>query len=158
MTVDQAARRWFLTPDERGNPTTDIDQMGEVGGAWIAGNLVRPVVHGATYFRRLYDELTALRLGDRVYFTDWRGDADELLLPDGPTVGELLSDIARAGVEVRGLLWRSHSDHLRFSGQENRRLGTEINEAGGEVLLDQRLPRFASHHQKLFIVRHRGAS
>ena len=158
MTVDQAARRWFLTPDERGNPTTDIDQMGEVAGAWIDGNLVRPVVHGAMYFRRLYDELTALRLGDRVYFTDWRGDADELMLPDGPTVGDLLSEIARAGVEVRGLLWRSHSDHLRFSGQENQRLGTEINEAGGEVLLDQRLPRFASHHQKLFIIRHRGAS
>ena len=158
MTVDLAARRWFLTRDERGNPTTDIDQVGEVGGAWIDGNLVRPVVHGATYFRRLYDELTALRLGDRVYFTDWRGDADELLLPDGPTVGELLSDVARAGVEVRGLLWRSHSDHLRFSGQENQRLGTEINEAGGEVLLDQRLPRFASHHQKLFIIRHRGES
>ena len=58
MTVDQAAHRWFLTPDERGNPTTDIDQMGEVGGAWIDGNLVRPAVHGATYFRRLYDELT----------------------------------------------------------------------------------------------------
>src|SRR4029450_9137326 len=107
MTVDQAVRHWFLTPDERGNPPTDIDQMGEVGGSWIDGNLVRPVVHGATYFRRLFDELTALRLGDRVYFTDWRGDADELLVPDGPAVGKLLRDIARGGVEVRGLLWRA---------------------------------------------------
>jgi phosphatidylserine/phosphatidylglycerophosphate/cardiolipin synthase-like enzyme len=158
MTVDETARRWFLSSEERGNPTTDIDRTGDAGGAWVEGNLVRPVVHGASYFRRLYDELCALRAGDRVYFTDWRGDADERLLPDGPTVGELLHDLARAGVEVRGLLWRSHSDHVRFSAQENQRLGTEINEAGGEVLLDQRLRRFASHHQKLFVIRHRGAA
>jgi phosphatidylserine/phosphatidylglycerophosphate/cardiolipin synthase-like enzyme len=157
MTVDHVARRWFLGPDERGNRTTGVDRLDETGGAWIDGNLVRPIVHGATYFGRLYDELTALRAGDRVYFTDWRGDPDELLVPEGPPVGELLRDIARAGVEVRGLVWRSHSDHLRFSAQENQRLGTEINEAGGEVLLDQRLPRFGSHHQKLFIIRQRGA-
>lgn len=153
--VDQAVQRWFLAPEERGNPATDIDRLGEAGTSWVEGNVVRPLVHGATYFRRLYDELSGLRAGDRVYFTDWRGDADELLLPDGPTVGNVLCDLARSGVEVRGLLWRSHSDHLRFSAQENQRLGTQINEAGGEVLLDQRLPRFSSHHQKLFVVRHR---
>ena len=36
-------------------------------------DLVRPLVHGAVYFQRLYDELCALEAGDRVYFTDWRG-------------------------------------------------------------------------------------
>ena len=154
--VDQAVERWFLTPDERGNPATDIDRLGEAGRSWVEGNLVRPLVHGAVYFRRLHEELSVLRAGDRVFFTDWRGDGDERLLPEGPTVAALLCRLARSGVEVRGLLWRSHSDHLRFSAQENRRLGTELNEAGAEVLLDQRLRRFASHHQKLFIVRHRG--
>jgi hypothetical protein len=132
--------------------------VGEAGRSWVEGNQVRPLIHGATYFRRLYDELGALRAGDRVYFTDWRGDADELLVPDGPTVGTVLADLARSGVEVRGLLWRSHSDHLRFNAQENQRLGTELNEAGAEVLLDQRLRRLASHHQKLFVIRHRGES
>ena len=154
--IDQAAQRWFLTPNERGNPATDIDRLGEAGRSWVEGNLVRPLVHGATYFRRLYHELSAVRAGDHVYFTDWRGDADEMLIPDGPTVGTVLCDLAHSGVEVRGLLWRSHSDHVRFSAQENQRLGTELNKAGGEVLLDQRLRRFASHHQKLFVVRHRG--
>lgn len=154
--TDQAAMRWFLTPDERGNPATDIDQLGEAGRSWVEGNLVRPLIHGATYLRRLYEELSALRAGDRVYFTDWRGDADETLLPGGPTVGTVLRDLARSGVEVRGLLWRSHSDHMQFNAQENQRLGTELNEAGAEVLLDQRLRRLASHHQKLFVVRHRG--
>ena len=153
---DQAAERWFLSPDERGNPATDIDSVGETGRSWVTGNQVRPLVHGTTYFRRLYEELSGLRAGDRVYFTDWRGDADERLTDDGPTVGGLLCELARSGVEVRGLLWRSHSDHLRFSAQENQRLGNELNEAGGEVLLDQRLRRFASHHQKMFVIRHRG--
>ncbi|WP_344220832.1 phospholipase D family protein [Kribbella sancticallisti] len=143
---------WFLTAEERGNPATDIDR----DGSWVAGNSVRPLIHGATYFQRLYEELCALEAGDRVYFTDWRGDGDQLLRPEGPTVGEVLCDLARSGVEVRGLLWRSHSDHLQFNAQENQRLGTELNEAGAEVLLDQRVRRMASHHQKLFVIRHQG--
>jgi phosphatidylserine/phosphatidylglycerophosphate/cardiolipin synthase-like enzyme len=145
---------WFLTTEERGNPATDIDR----DGAWVEGNLVRPLIHGATYFRRLYDELCALQSGDRLYFTDWRGDSDEALYPDGPSLGTVLCDLARSGVEVRGLLWRSHSDHLSFNAQQNQRLGTELNEAGAEVLLDQRVRRLASHHQKLFVIRHRGSA
>jgi phosphatidylserine/phosphatidylglycerophosphate/cardiolipin synthase-like enzyme len=154
--IDQSAGQWFLRPDERGNPGTDIDRMGDVDGSWVAGNLVRPLIHGATYFRRLYEELCALRPGDHVYFTDWRGDSDEKLLPDGPSVGTVLADLARSGVEVRALLWRSHSDHLQFNSRENQRLGTNLNRAGAEVLLDQRVRRMASHHQKLFVIRHKG--
>jgi phosphatidylserine/phosphatidylglycerophosphate/cardiolipin synthase-like enzyme len=131
---------WFLSRHER---------------PWTEGNLVVPLVHGAHYFRRLHDELRALVPGDRVFFTDWRGDADEQLLPDGPSVGELLCDVARRGVGVRGLLWRSHSDHASFSAQQNQRLGTELNEAGAEALLDQRVRRFGSHHQKMFVIQHR---
>jgi phosphatidylserine/phosphatidylglycerophosphate/cardiolipin synthase-like enzyme len=154
--IDHTAGQWFLRPHERGNPGTDIDRMGDVDGSWVEGNLVRPLIHGATYFRRLYEELCALRAGDRAYFTDWRGDADEMLLPDGPTIGTVLADLARSGVEVRGLLWRSHSDHLQFNARENQRLGTKLNEAGAEVLLDQRVRHLASHHQKLFVIRHKG--
>ncbi|WP_433008577.1 phospholipase D family protein [Kribbella sp. CA-294648] len=143
---------WFLTAAERGNPATELDR------AWSTGNSVRLLVHGAVYFQRLYDELRGLSRGDRVYFTDWRGDADERLTEDGPAIGDLLCDLVRKGVEVRGLLWRSHSDHLRFSAQENQRLGTELNEAGAEILLDQRVRRLASHHQKLFVIRHKGAA
>ena len=126
------------------------------GTPWTAGNRVRPLVHGATYFRRLHDELQQLRAGDRVYFTDWRGDPDERLLPEGPTVGGLLTELCERGVEVRGLVWRSHTDLLQFSATENEHLGKELNEAGGEVLLDQRVRWFGSHHQKLVVLRHRG--
>src|SRR3954447_3072029 len=151
---DDAPARWFLNHEERGNPDTRLHEESPGEQPWSEGNLVRPLVHGATYFRRLHDELSALRPGDRVYFTDWRGDPDERLLPEGPTVGELLCRLAREGVEVRGLLWRSHSDHLMFSAQENQHLGVEINEAGGQALLDQRVRRFGAHHQKLFVIRH----
>ena len=63
---------------------------------------------------------------------------------------------ARRGVDVRGLLWRSHLDRFRFSADENRHLGEEIEEAGGECLLDMRVRTLGSHHQKLVVLRHRG--
>ncbi|WP_349898252.1 phospholipase D family protein [Parafrigoribacterium soli] len=92
-----------------------------------------------------------------MWFTDWRGDADERMLADGPAIGDLLANLARTGVEVRGLVWRSHGERVSspISGRSNELLGREINEAGGEVLLDQRVRLFGSHHQKFFVIRHR---
>lgn len=123
---------------------------------WTAGNLVVPHVHGAAYFARLVQVVGAAEAGDRIFFTDWRSDADEQLTPGGPTIGDLMADAARRGVEVRGLLWRSHSDKVRFNAQENRHLSAVINEAGGEALLDERVRRGGSHHQKLLVVRRQG--
>lgn len=156
-TIEATASRWFLTAEERGNPATRIDRLPrDDGRAWVTGNRVDPVVHGAHYFKKLYDELCALTSGDRVYFTDWCGDADQKLLDDGTTVGQVLGDLARAGVDVRALIWRSHTRRLTYNAQDNEHLGTQVNEAGGEVLLDQRVHRFGSHHQKLFVIRHQG--
>lgn len=134
---------WFLPEDER---------------PWTAGNLVVPRVHGADYFGRLLEAVEATQVGDRIFFTDWRGDADERLTDEGPTIGELFRDAARRGVEVRGLLWRSHSDKTRLNAQENRRFGAMINECGGEALFDERVRRGGSHHQKMVVVRRRGRS
>lgn len=122
---------------------------------WTTGNLVVPHIHGANYFARLAEVVGATVAGDRIFFTDWRSDADEKLSDDGPTIGDLMADAARRGVEVRGLLWRSHSDKVRFNAQENRHLSAVINEAGGEALLDERVRRGGSHHQKLVVVRRR---
>ena len=132
---------WFLPERER---------------PWTAGNLVVPHVHGADYFARLLDVVGATQSGDRIFFTDWRGDADERLGPDGPTIGELLEAASGRGVEVRALLWRSHSDKMRFNAQANRHLGAVVNEAGGEALFDERVRRGGSHHQKLLVVRRQG--
>jgi hypothetical protein len=38
---------------------------------------VLPHVHGAGYFARHLEVVEAARAGDRIFFTDWRGDSDE---------------------------------------------------------------------------------
>ena len=149
---------WFLSGPERGNDFTGLDRRRADRSAWTFGNHVESLVHGATYFARLLAEISALGAGDQLFFTDWRGDPDQLLSDaPGSEVGAVLSAAARRGVAVRGLLWRSHADGLGFSAKENRDLGAQINAAGGEVLLDQRVRLGGSHHQKLVVIRHAAA-
>jgi phosphatidylserine/phosphatidylglycerophosphate/cardiolipin synthase-like enzyme len=152
-----ALEDWFLTGPERGNNVTDLDRRHPDGAAWTVGNRVETLVHGATYFRRLMDAISALKAGDQLFFTDWRGDPDEHLGDASETeIGAVLSAAAGRGVSVKGLLWRSHADRLGFSAKENRHLGMVVNAAGGEVLLDQRVRLGGSHHQKLVVIRHGG--
>lgn len=152
-TGGPGALGWFLSAQERGNPATRIDNRRPGGEAWTGGNRVRALVDGAHYFARLAEVLGDLGDGDRVYFTDWRGDADERLAEDGPDLGWMLSGLARRGVDVRGLVWRSHSERLAMSAAENRELAREICKAGGEALLDERVRPGGSHHQKMLVVR-----
>jgi phosphatidylserine/phosphatidylglycerophosphate/cardiolipin synthase-like enzyme len=140
---------WFLSAQERGNPDSSLP-------TWCAGNTAEPLIHGKTYFARLAAEVDSLRPGDHLFFTDWRGDPDELVTDEGPTVAELFAGAAKRGVIVKGLLWRSHLDKFAYSEQENRSLGDEVEAAGGEVLLDQRVRRGGSHHQKVVVLRHPG--
>src|SRR5947209_4674471 len=123
---------WFLTAAERGNAATRLDARHPGGVAWSAGNEVRPLIHGATYFSELLAAVRALGRGDLLLFTDWRGDPDELLAGPGTEVSGVLCAAAERGVVVKGLVWRSHWDRLQFSAAENRHLGEEIERAGGE--------------------------
>jgi phosphatidylserine/phosphatidylglycerophosphate/cardiolipin synthase-like enzyme len=146
---------WFLTSLERGNAFTGLDRRRGDGLAWSTGNLVETLVHGATYFGRLLEEIRGLGAGDELFFTDWRGDPDQRLAAGPDTeVGAVLAAAAGRGVMVKGLVWRSHLDKLGFSARENRHLGEQVNAAGGEVLLDQRVRLGGSHHQKLVVIRH----
>jgi phosphatidylserine/phosphatidylglycerophosphate/cardiolipin synthase-like enzyme len=149
---------WFLTPAERGNPSTAIDRRHGDGIAWTDGNRVEVLVDGSAYFRRLYDALSSLTRDDRVLFTDWQGDGDELLAGPGTEIGRVLADAARRGVQVRGLLWRSHPRQAHFAEQDNAALAKVVDEAGGEIALDERVRRGGSHHQKLIVIRHRARS
>jgi phosphatidylserine/phosphatidylglycerophosphate/cardiolipin synthase-like enzyme len=117
---------------------------------------VVPLVHGASYFGRLTSCLRELDRGDRVLITDWRGDHDEQLASDGTTLGGLLAELAHRGVEVRALLWRSHPSFLGFQEQAQVELARQVNDAGGEVVLDERVRRLGSHHQKLVLVERGG--
>ncbi len=145
---------WFLTAAERGNPATVIDSRHGDGSAWTTGNDVRPIVHGAVYFAELLRRVRAMRAGDLLLFTDWRGDPDERLDGPGTEVARVFCDAARRGVIVKGLLWRSHLDRFKFSASENRHLGEDIAAAGGECLLDMRVRPGGSHHMKLIVLRH----
>lgn len=148
---------WLLTHSERGNARTVLD--GQHGGeiAWSTGNLVRPLIHGANYFAELYERLQETKEGDIVYFTDWQGDADEQLTGEpGSEVVEVLAAADERGVDVRGLIWRSHTEMFNFGAQENRLLGRRLQSRGAEALLDMRVRTGGSHHQKLVVIRYRG--
>src|SRR5215213_8368626 len=146
------AEDWFLTAEERGNRWTRIDQGASALG-WSVGNYVDVLVDGATYFRRLYEELCSLQSDDWVHFTDWEGDPDERLAGPGTELASVLEELARRDVHVRGLLWRSHPAQVNFSEQQNLALTKVVDAAGGEILLDERVRRGGSHHQKLFVTR-----
>lgn len=141
--------RWFLDRGERGNPATSI-------GAWTERNRVEALIDGRTYHPRLFEELCKLRPGDLVYLTDWRGDPDQRMDGAGTELGQILADLARRGVQVRGLLWRSHPSSAHFSEEQNRRLGEVVDQAGGEILLDERVKGSGCQHQKLVVLHHPG--
>ncbi len=147
---------WFITAAERGNPATGLDRRRGDGLAWSRGNLVRPLIHGSSYFAELAARVPAMSAGDVLFFTDWRGDPDQQLSAAGHEVSELFCAAARRGVLVRGLVWRSHLDRFQFSEQQNRHLGEEIEAAGGQCLLDMRVRAGGSHHMKLVVLRHPG--
>ena len=146
------ASEWFLTAEELGGTPPTFRGGGDGALTWTVGNRVEPLIHGATYFSRLVSQASTLVVGDQVLFTDWRGDADERLGPNGPTLGELFSGLARRGVEVRGLLWRSHPKVFGFNEEDASELARVVNEAGGVILLDARVRRGGSHHQKLVML------
>ena len=154
--MDEVARHWFLSADERGNPFTDLDRGRPDGIAWTEGNDVRASVHGAPYFEELVSCLRTLTPGDCVHFTDWRGDEDQILSRDGTTLGDVLEELVRRDVEVRGLIWRSHVRALGFNREEHARLAERVNAGGGTILLDHRVRRLGSHHQKLVLLLRRG--
>ena len=156
FNVTVEVRGWFLSSAERGNPATVLDRRHPGGAAFTAGNDVTALVHGKAYFAELLRCVRALRAGDLLLFTDWRGDPDQLLDGPGTEVSRVFADAARRGVVVKGLMWRSHLDRFAFSEQENRHLGEEIEAAGGECLRDMRVRPGGSHHQKLVVLRHRG--
>lgn len=138
------------------HPQTRLDARHAGDHAWSEGNLVTPLVHGAVYFRALYLAVEAAREGDLVLFTDWQGDGDERLTGDaGSEVVEVLGRAHARGVDVKGLVWRSHLDQTGFFATENRHLGEQLSRRGVEALLDMRVRAGGSHHQKFVVIRHR---
>lgn len=148
-------RDWLLVSEERENPHTAIDAVRGDGTAWSDGNTVRAIVHGRDYFAELHERICALGPGDRFYFADWQGDPDQQLTDDPEaTLNNTLVDAVHRGVDVRGLLWRSHWHRFGFSAHRHRQLGEDIGDAGGQCLRDMRVRTRGSHHQKFVVIRH----
>lgn len=144
---------WFLTPDERANPATDVDRRPGGGrAAWTEGNDVRVLVDGATYFSCLLNDLATCGEGDRVLLTDLEGNADETLGGPGTEVGTVFAKLVARGVDVLALLWRSHPVGANTGQDDNVELARTVNAAGGHVLLDHRVRRGGSHHQKIVVI------
>ncbi len=153
MGEDPVRELWFLSADERGNPATSIDRRRDDDRSWTTGNQVTLLVHGRPYFEALYTALCATSRGDSVSITDWRGDPDENLV-DEREFADVLDDLVRRGVQVRGLVWRSHSKLTGFHLERHVELAQRINDDGGDILLDQRVRSAGSHHQKMVLIRH----
>ncbi len=142
---------WFLAAGERGNRHSSIDNR-HGGVPWTEGNIAEILVDGHEYFAQLHSALAATTPGDSVYMTGLEGDADELLAGPGTEAAKVLGDQARLGVKVRGLMWRSHG--AVHTEAKNLMFSRAVNLAGGELLLDNRIRRGGSHHQKIVVVRH----
>ena len=156
MPVVSSPRAWFLNSQERGNPHAGLYAGAAGGAAWASGNRVTPLVDGAAYFPRLCAELRAAGPGDQVFFADWRGDPDEQLDGPGSAVMVELARAESAGAQVFGLVWRSHLDRFRFSEEQNRTLAQALQAMNARVVLDMRVRRGGSHHQKFVVIRRHG--
>ena len=147
---------WLLTRSERGNKDTRLDDA-HPERAWSDGNLVRPLIDGATYFAELFERFEATGAGDVIVFVDWQGDADERMT--GEPGSEILTVLGRAaarGVDVRGLVWHSRPAALAGGGEgDNEEFGARLRAHGVEAWLDMRVRNRGSHHQKLVVLRHR---
>jgi phosphatidylserine/phosphatidylglycerophosphate/cardiolipin synthase-like enzyme len=147
---------WFLPAEGRGNPATELDRRRADGRTFTTGNRVELYVHGAPYFRAIRAAIDDARAGDSVALADWRGDPDEYLDED-VELATLLEGAARRGVAIRGLVWRSHPKATGFHLEHHIELANRVNDAGGLILLDQRVRSAGSHHQKLVLIRYRGS-
>jgi hypothetical protein len=105
--MPNVAAEWLLTAGERGNLAT-ASTPHESGLAWTVGNLVVSMSMGPPTSR----------------------GCTNCFPPSVPAHAQL----ARRGVAIRGLLWRSHPALIRFDQDANRVLGTLVNRAGGQLV------------------------
>ncbi|MEO7268814.1 MAG: phospholipase D family protein [Knoellia sp.] len=154
--------RWLLTSTERDNSHTRIDDAHPGETAWSTGNVVTPLVDGATYFAELHRVLEATTEGDVIMYAGWRIDGDQMLTDDpASAILAVLDRAENRRVQVRALVWRSHTEQMDFSAEDNREVAEELadeDDEHAEVLLDMRVRRGGAHHQKFVVVRHRDNS
>lgn len=147
------AAKWFLTPSERGNPSTMLDGFAPATHSWSEGNLARPLIDGAEYFPLLAAELADVRAGDQVFLSAWLVDQDKRLDGPGTSMRELFARVLRSGASVHALLWWPYLNVDGGLVSINREFASSLRAAGGNVVLDQRVRPAGCHHQKFLVIR-----
>jgi phosphatidylserine/phosphatidylglycerophosphate/cardiolipin synthase-like enzyme len=130
--------------------------------AFTAGNQVDALIDGEAYMAHLSDRLTAMKQGDYYHFTAWRVTPTQRLNPAGRNPVDYLDQVRAlipAGVAVRAMLWHVPFSFLNATGvasghaRENIDFVRAILEAGGQAILDGRVPHVLScHHQKTAVL------
>jgi phosphatidylserine/phosphatidylglycerophosphate/cardiolipin synthase-like enzyme len=140
---------WFL-------PSSDV----RTSPAFTSGNRVASLIDGEAYMAKLRDRLVSVGTGGYIHLAGWRLTPSVRLLgdvPNSPSISEIVTDRASAGVTVRSLLWFVPGTIGNFGashGQENLDMTVLVEDLGEEAVLDDRLPQgaFASHHHKFVVL------
>ncbi len=125
-------------------------------------NVVEFFVDGESYMESLATRFDNLTPGDRVLFAGWRFSPEQKLRPAVPGalgIQDLALDLHRRGVNVRALVYGSvvSTSPLRrpvpaFPSKDNFDFRAALANAGAGAILDSRVARFGSHHQKAVVV------
>ena len=141
---------WLLAKSERGNRRSRVDAQHLGEQAWSTGNLVRPLIHGASYFAELYERIEATREGDLIFFTDWQGDSDERL------TGEPGSEVGEAGRLLKRPIRRLLPTPVGRPIQGGPCGGMDADTGAGGIRRDRGANDDSTHHQDSS--RHRGGT
>jgi phosphatidylserine/phosphatidylglycerophosphate/cardiolipin synthase-like enzyme len=152
-TPQAAPEDWFLTEAEMSPFRTP---------AFTLDNVVTFHVDGESYLGALNDRFVMLAQGDSVLTAGWRYSPEQMLTPVNPGshgIQDLLVGLQNQGVKVRALIYGSLASTAPFRialpalpSKDNFDFRTGLVNAGAQAVLDARLPRFGSHHQKAFVV------
>ncbi len=147
-----APEHWFLAPDRTGRSP-----------AFTRGNAVTAFIDGMGY---MADVLRSIELCDKdLLIAGWRMSNEQLLDPHvthdrlaGVSLINAITGAARRGCSIKALLFNVPGTEapgpFRFwHARDNYEFAHAVSEAGGEVVLDSRLPPVpaSAHHQKFVL-------
>ena len=155
MDNETSAEHWFLGPDVTGRAPS-----------YTSGNLVRPLIDGASYMADLEHRMSTMGPNDYFFFCGWRVTPEQQLVDSGRSFLEQVISLVSRGVSVRALVWRTpaplpmsvlRASHARENLMFVRRI-QRLGDTNGIAVLDGRLPAGgrSSHHQKSIVLQSNG--
>ncbi len=150
---------WFLeTSQTRRSP------------AYTRGNTVTPFVDGMGYMADLQKVLGSC--DDHVLLSGWRMTSEQRLSPrlvegriEGETLIDAVASAGKRGCSIKALLFNvpgteAPGPFRMWHAEDNFAFARAVKSAGGEVVLDSRLPAVpaSAHHQKFIVATSKDAT